>query len=92
MRQPTSCRLADQRTSKLCQARYWLRHFVNTGSTVFGAAIGIGLQSRLLNFTKSRHKAGSGHQGFFVAHPPSRVSQHTFLNRIAGGTLLGWRR
>lgn len=50
MRQPTSCRLADQRTSKLCQARYWLRHFVNTGSTVVGAAIGIGLQSRLLKF------------------------------------------
>jgi hypothetical protein len=36
MRQPTSCRLADQRTSKLCQARYWLRDFVNTGSTVVG--------------------------------------------------------
>jgi hypothetical protein len=35
MRQPTSCRLADQRTSKLCQARYWMRHFVNTGSTLF---------------------------------------------------------
>ena len=53
MRQPTtSCRLADQRTSKLCQARYWLRHFVNTGSTVVGAAIGIGLQSRLLKFHK----------------------------------------
>jgi hypothetical protein len=46
MRQPTSC------TSKLCQARYWLRHFVNTGSTVVGAAIGIGLQSRLLKFHK----------------------------------------